>query len=202
MFDYWNIFFQLYYKKILEKFKNNINGKDSVSLNSLSLNNKMEIDLANFYQHKKIDLIFDAFNQENSILMNYIINNIGFHCFYLNSQMIGNNICQKILLNGKIYPYLFKKNEVYNDVEKKDISSFQTSIQNNYFLPLKNEFFLTKNTFEKSFPNKIFEIHQNINHEKSNNSPNIKNNNNQNLNFENNNKQIITKKTNTGLLLA
>ena len=109
MFDYWNIFFQLYYKKILEKFKNNINGKDSVSLNSLSLNNKMEIDLANFYQHKKIDLIFDAFNQENSILMNYIINNIRFNCFYLNSQMIGNNICQKILLNGKIYPYLFKK---------------------------------------------------------------------------------------------
>ena len=159
-------------------------------MNSLSINNKKEIDLDNFYQIKKRDI-----NQKNSTLINYISNNIGSQYFYLNPRKIGNNVFQNILLNDykrKIIHCLFSKNEIFNNIKEKDVPFFQTTIQNIFSSPLVNKIDFTKPTIEKSFSSKLIVSHQKINHKKINKELN----NNQILNFGNDNEQIITKQQN------
>ena len=174
---------------------NDKNEKDSISLNSFSLNNTLNIDLNNFYQNKKSDINYTVMNLKNSIIKNNITNNIGLQYNFLNPRGKGNNFLPKILLNdykSKIIQYLFRKNEICNNVGEKDTSSFQTSIQKSFSIPLQNKIFFTKNSIEKSSPFKLIETYQNINHENIKNNLNSENNNNQNSTFGNN-KQIFTK---------
>jgi hypothetical protein len=181
---------------MIEKFMNNKNGKDSTSFNSLSLNNKINIDLNTLYQVKKTDSIFGVIDQKKCIINNHINNNIRLQNNCLNPRDKGNIDYQKILLNNyhrKIFNYLFKTNVICGNVEQKEIHTFQTSIQNNFSSQSQNKIDFTKNSIEKCSSNNLMKTYQNINPENDKNDVNLENNN-QNSNLGNSHKQIITKK--------
>ena len=71
LYEYWNVFFYLYSKKILEKFKkDNSESTDPNLLNSVSMNNLFEDNAENFCQKKERDNSKGTIELNNSISLN------------------------------------------------------------------------------------------------------------------------------------
>ena len=71
LYEYWNVFFYLYSKKILEKFKkDNSESIDPNLLNSVSMNNLFEDNAKNFCQKKEKDNSKETIELNNNISLN------------------------------------------------------------------------------------------------------------------------------------
>ena len=71
LYEYWNVFFYLYSKKLLEKFKNNISGKFEPNiLDSLSINNIFTNETDNSQQIKESENNKDNIYLNNNISIN------------------------------------------------------------------------------------------------------------------------------------
>jgi len=113
LFEYWNVFFYLYSKKLLEKFKNikseevDPNLLDTLSINNLFNNNKDNKDY--FFQIKENEnnkeIIYTNNNQNNNNLINYNTpsNNIKSSLFQPQNNNNNNNNNTGIG-NNYIYP--------------------------------------------------------------------------------------------------
>ena len=75
LYEYWNVFFYLYSKKLLEKFKKTRTGYESMLLDSISMNNIFKKDVDNFFQLRERDNNKDTINLNNNITLNNLNNN-------------------------------------------------------------------------------------------------------------------------------
>ena len=76
LYEYWNVFFYLYSKKLLEKFKKTRTGYEPMLLDSISMNNIFKKDVDNFFQLRERDNNKDTINlNNNNITLNNLNNN-------------------------------------------------------------------------------------------------------------------------------
>ena len=130
LYEYWNVFFYLYSKKLLEKFKNiklettDQNLLDSISLNNIFNNN--EID--NSFKISEKEINKDSFNLNNNTSINNQINNNPVN--FPSQNNIQNNIKSSLFqpqnnnMNiGNIY------NNNYSGIFILDLNLFKTILE-------------------------------------------------------------------------
>ena len=176
LYEYWNVFFYLYSKKILEKFKkDNSESTDQNLLNSISMNNLFEDNAENFCQKKERD------NSKGTIELN---NNISLNNLNIYNNPINlpspNNIKSSLfqpksnigLGNNYIYPGF--TGLIPNSQNDLFLNQFQriNSISNNlnvnsFFSPPK----ILPNTFGNDIRPNIFGDIDNINNIEQTNAP-------------------------------
>ena len=176
LYEYWNVFFYLYSKKILEKFKkDNSESIDSNLLNSVSMNNLFEDNAKNFCQKKEKDNSKETIELNNNISLNNL--NIYNNPINLPSP---NNIKSSLfqpknnigLGNNYIYPGFAgiipnSQNDLFlNQIQR--INSISNNLNvNSFFNPPK----ILPNTFGNDIRPNIFGDMDNINNIDQTNVP-------------------------------
>ena len=176
LYEYWNVFFYLYSKKILEKFKkDNSESIDPNLLNSVSMNNLFEDNAKNFCQKKEKDNSKETIELNNNISLNNL--NIYNNPINLPSP---NNIKSSLfqpknnigLGNNYIYPGFAgiipnSQNDLFlNQIQR--INSISNNLNvNSFFNPPK----ILPNTFGNDIRPNIFGDMDNINNIDQTNVP-------------------------------
>ena len=176
LYEYWNVFFYLYSKKILEKFKkDNSESIDPNLLNSVSMSNLFEDNAKNFCQKKEKDNSKETIELNNNISLNNL--NIYNNPINLPSP---NNIKSSLfqpknnigLGNNYIYPGFAgiipnSQNDLFlNQIQR--INSISNNLNvNSFFNPPK----ILPNTFGNDIRPNIFGDMDNINNIDQTNVP-------------------------------
>ena len=176
LYEYWNVFFYLYSKKILEKFKkDNSESIDPNLLNSVSMNNLFEDNAKNFCQKKEKDNSKETIELNNNISLNNL--NIYNNPINLPSP---NNIKSSLfqpknnigLGNNYIYPGFAgiipnSQNDLFlNQIQRINNISNNLNV-NSFFNPPK----ILPNTFGNDIRPNIFGDMDNINNIDQTNVP-------------------------------
>lgn len=107
LYDYWNLFFLLYSKKIKEKFKKNNIKKPLELFDSISINNIL-IKNSNCFKERN--------NMKNEINKNNTMANNSFNNFLLN--ILVSNICEYFLCRNQIRNIELRKNFLLSNLQK------------------------------------------------------------------------------------
>ena len=186
LYDYWNIFFQLYSLKIIGKFKSNENKKDFEIIDTLSINSLLKIHLNNFYQLKNRKQSKDISNKTknttttlNSLCFSLQNNFKNFICCFQNRKNELHNILINLMgtrdnsLNDCLFKNLSQNNQIINPNQyispknrnSRNLSFFQT-LNNNIVSAKKiiSDSNHNKNKSECKYsisPNDIFKVEKN-----------------------------------------
>ena len=106
LYDYWNLFFLLYSKKIKEKFKKNNIKKPLELFDSISINNIL-IKNSNCFKERN--------NMKNEINKNNTMANNSFNNFLLN--ILVSNICEYFLCRNQIRNIELRKNFLLSNLQ-------------------------------------------------------------------------------------
>lgn len=177
LYEYWNVFFYLYSKKLLEKFKkDNSESIDQNLLNSISMNNLLEDNAENFYPKKEEDNNKGTIELNNNISLNNLNiynnpinlgspNNIKSSLFQPKNNNIG-------LGNNYIYPGFAglipnSQNDLFlNQIQRINNISNNLNV-NSFFNPPK----IIPNTFGNDIRPNMFGDMDNINNIDQTNVP-------------------------------
>ena len=166
------MFFYLYSKKLLEKFKSNKTEVDPILLDSLSINNLFKSDIDNFFQLKEKENNKDTINLNNNIIINNLNNNNSLNLSPPNNiksslfQPQNNNIG---LGNNYIYPgFTGMIPNPQNDIFINQIPRFHNNLNVN---PFYNGPKVSQNNFGNEIRPNLFGDIENINNIEPTNVP-------------------------------
>ena len=225
LYEYWNVFFYLYSKKILEKFrKDNSESTDPKLLNSVSMNNLFEDNAENFCQKKERDNSKGTIELNNTISLNNLNinnnpinipspnniksslfqpkNNIGLGNNYIYpgfAGLIPNSQNELILNQFQRINNIFGDMENINNIEQTSVPFFQIPMQNPISLtPLTNPILSNNNIIASGIPNNFMIANNNTNIN-SNSNININKNINNIIKVDNINNNSININTNQNI---
>ena len=135
LYDYWNIFFQLYSLKIIGKFKSIANKKDFEIIDTISINSLIKIHLNNFYQLKNRKQSKDIKATLNSLFLSLQNNFKNFICCFQNRKNGLDNTLINLMgmINNSLNDCLFKNQPQNNQIINPNQDIFPKTLKNKDF---------------------------------------------------------------------